>query len=65
MFLYLCAMTFKEKYKVFQNVDFVIDMITKSVYDTMHLEGQGLPKNQINDLVRDVMKEPEPKLKVG
>ncbi len=57
-------MTFKEKYKKFQNLNYVVNMITKSVYDTMHLEGQGLPEAEIKELVKKVMAEPEPTLRV-
>lgn len=37
-------------------------MITKAVYDTMHLEGQGLSKKAVREIVEKVMKEPEPVL---
>jgi hypothetical protein len=57
-------MTFKEKYTKFQNLNYVVEMITKSVYDTMHLEGQGLPKTEIKEIVKKVMAEPEPKLRI-
>lgn len=55
-------MTFKEKYNKLKNLNYVIEMITKSVYDTMHLEGQGLPKAEVEKLVKKVMEEPEPGL---
>ncbi len=44
-------MTFRQKYLQLQNTDFVINMITKSVYDTMHLENQGLSKAKIKKMV--------------
>lgn len=37
-------MTFKEKYKKLQNPNYVIVIIMKSAYGTMHLEGQGMTK---------------------
>ena len=55
-------MTFREKYKKLQNLHYVIDMITKSVYDTMHLEGQGLTKAETKKIVEQVMNEPASKL---
>lgn len=51
-FSYICSvMTFRQKYLQLQNTDFVINMITKSVYDTMHLENQGLSKAKIKKMV--------------
>ena len=44
-------MTFIQKYKVLQDKSFIINMITDSVYATMHLEGQGLPKKKVKELV--------------
>jgi hypothetical protein len=55
-------MTFKEKYTKLQDTEHVIEMITRSVYDTMCLEGQGLPMSEILEIVKKVMEEPEPKL---
>jgi hypothetical protein len=55
-------MTFREKYKNLQNLHYVIEMISKSVYDTMHLEGQGVSKTETQEIVERVMREPEPKL---
>ena len=55
-------MTFREKYKNLQNLHYVIEMITKSMYDTMHLEGQGVSKTETREIVERVMREPEPKL---
>jgi hypothetical protein len=44
-------MTIMEKYKVLQDRNYLVNMITKSVYDTMQLEGQGLPLDRIKKLV--------------
>lgn len=63
---YLCStMTFRQKYKSLQDKNFVIEMITKAVYDTMHLEGQGLPKNEVYQIVMDVLKEKPTTLQKG
>lgn len=54
-------MTFIQKYKVLQDRNFLVTMITNSVYDTMHLEGQGLPKEKIKKLVEKSLEEPKSK----
>ncbi len=48
-------MTFLEKYKVLQDKRYLKEMISKSVYDTMQLEGQGLPIEKINRLVEEAL----------
>jgi len=51
-------MSFIEKYKSLQDKSFLVNMITESVYDTMHLEGQGLPKAKIKELVEQSFEKP-------
>jgi hypothetical protein len=55
----LCrAMTFIEKYKILQDRNYLVNMISRSVYDTMHLEGQGLPLDKIKKLVEHSLPKP-------
>lgn len=54
-------MTFIEKYKVLQDKTFLINMITESVYDTMHLEGQGVSKEKIKEFVEQSLATPKSK----
>lgn len=50
-------MTFIEKYPILQNESFLINKITDSVYSTMWLENQIVPKNIILLLVMATIKE--------
>jgi rRNA-processing protein FCF1 len=61
--IFATVMTFIEKYKVLQDKNFLTDMITESVYDTMHLEGQGLPKEKIKEFVVESLEKLESKTK--
>lgn len=46
-----------EKYKQLQNESYLIEQITNSVYATMQLEDQGLPKQKIREIVKSVVRE--------
>ena len=46
-----------EKYKQFQNESYLLEQVTNSVYATMQLENQGLPKQKIQEIVLSVIKE--------
>ena len=48
-------MTFLEKYKVLQDKNYLKEMISRSVYDTMQLEGQGLPLEKIKKMVEEAL----------
>jgi hypothetical protein len=48
-------MTFLEKYNILQDKNYLKEMISKSVYDTMQLEGQGLPMDKINRMVEEAL----------
>jgi hypothetical protein len=48
-------MTFLEKYKVLQDKNYLKEMISRSVYDTMQLEGQGLPFEKIKKMVEEAL----------
>lgn len=48
-------MTFMEKYKALQDKNYLKDMIARSVYDTMQLEGQGLPLDKIKKMVEEAL----------
>jgi hypothetical protein len=55
-------MTLKQKYKSLQNGDYVKQMITNSVYDTMQLEGQGIAFEKVKQLVNEVLQGQATKL---
>lgn len=59
--IFVSAMSFIEKYKVLQDRNYLVNMITESVYDTMHLEGQGLPKEKIKEFVEQSFEKPQSK----
>ena len=50
-------MTFIEKYKALQDRKYLIEMITKSVYDTMSLEDQKLSMAKIKELVKQSLSD--------
>ncbi len=50
-------MTFYEKYKQLQNEAFLTELLTDTVYSTMCLENQELPKLKVNEIVLSIIKE--------
>ena len=50
-------MKIKEKYNQLQNETYLLEHVTNSVYATMQLENQGLPKQKIREIVLSVLKE--------
>ena len=46
-----------EKYKQLQNETYLLEQITNSVYATMQLENQGLPKQEVREIVLAAIKE--------
>ena len=50
-------MTFYEKYKQLQNEAFLKELLTDTVYSTMCLENQEVPKSKINEIVLSTISE--------
>lgn len=50
-------MTFIETYKQLQNEDYLAELLTESVYTTMYLEDQEVPKEKVHEIVLSVLKE--------
>ena len=44
-------MTFYEKYPQLQQMDFLSKLLTETVFSTMSLEDQQVPKKNVQDLV--------------
>ena len=50
-------MTFYDKYKQLQNEAFLKELLTDTVYSTMCLENQEVPKSKINEIVLSTISE--------
>ncbi len=50
-------MTLRQKYNQLHDAAFVEKMVVASVYHTMQLEGQAVPKEKVAKLYRQVKKE--------
>ncbi len=57
-------MTIRQKYQQLGNPLFVKEMLLKSVYNTMHLEGQTVPAEKLEKLYAQVRKEQKTKTEV-
>lgn len=50
-------MTFLEKYPQLQDKAYLTEVITESVYATMALENQTVPKPRVREIVQSVLEE--------
>lgn len=50
-------MNFYEKYKQLQNETFLTNLLTDTVYATMCLENQEVPKTKVNEIVLSILRE--------
>lgn len=53
----MVIMTLRERYKSLSNPVFIKEMVVTSVYNTMQMEGQRVPKERIERLYNQVEKE--------
>jgi hypothetical protein len=50
-------MTFLEKYPQLQDKAYLAEVITESVYATMALEEQTVPKPRVREIIESILKE--------
>lgn len=56
--IYLCqTMNFYEKYPQLQEKAFLTQMLTETVYTTMSLEDQQVPKDKVEEIVLSLLSE--------
>ena len=56
--IYLCSsMNFYDKYPVLKKREYLITLLTESVFASMSLENQILPKPKVQEIVISVLKE--------
>ncbi len=55
----LLAMTFYEKYPQLKEKAFLLNMLTETVFTTMSLEDQQVPKNKVQEIILSLLSDQE------
>lgn len=59
-YLYICDdMTFYDKYPQLKQKQFLLELITASVYSTMALEDQTVPMKDVEKIVKEAIEKQE------